>query len=103
MQLETGDTADYRASANGMEVEILREDETVLAAVYESWEPIAAALRALYQQELDGFSHEPAQPEEQLAEEQPDFGNPLRQSRSRRSPLPPSPVIRANRTICPTI
>lgn len=76
MQLETGDTADYRTSANGMEVEILREDETVLTAMYESWEPIAAALRALYQQELDGFSHEPAQPEEQLAEEQPDFGNP---------------------------
>ncbi len=43
MQLETGDTADYRASANGMEVEILREDETVLAALYESWEPLAAA------------------------------------------------------------
>lgn len=76
MQLETGDTADYRASATGMEVEILREDETVLAALYESWEPLAAALRALYQQELDGFSHEPAQPKEQLAEEQPDFGNP---------------------------
>ncbi|NBH79613.1 helicase SNF2 [Clostridiaceae bacterium] len=76
MQLETGDTADYRASANGMEVEILREDETVLAALYESWEPLAAALRALYQQELDGFSHEPAQPSKQLAEEQPDFGNP---------------------------
>ena len=76
MQLETGDTADYRASANGMEVEILREDETVLAALYESWEPLAAALRALYQQELDGFSHEPAQPSRQLAEEQPDFGNP---------------------------
>ena len=76
MQLETGDTADYRASATGMEVEILREDETVLAALYESWAPIAAALRALYQQELDGFSHEPAQPEEQLAEEQPDFVNP---------------------------
>ena len=76
MQLETGDTADYRTSANGMEVEILREDETVLAAMYESWEPIAAALRALYQQELDGFSNESAQPEEQLAEEQPDFGNP---------------------------
>ncbi len=76
MQLETGDTADYRTSANGMEVEILREDETVLAAMYESWEPLAAALRALYQQELDGFSHEPVQPEEQLAEEQPDFVNP---------------------------
>ncbi|NBJ74115.1 helicase SNF2 [Neglecta sp. X4] len=76
MQLETGDTADYRASANGMEVEILREDETVLAALYESWEPLAAALRALYQQELDGFSHEPAQPSKQLAEEQPDLGNP---------------------------
>ena len=76
MQLETGDTADYRTTDKGMEVEILREDETVLAALYESWEPVAAALRALYQQELDGFSHEPAQLKEQPAEKQPDLGNP---------------------------
>ena len=81
MQLETGDTADYRTSINGMEVEILREDETILATLYESWEPVAAALRSLYQQELDGFSHEPAQTKEQPIEEQaaagqPDFGNP---------------------------
>ena len=47
-----------------------------LAALYESWEPVAAALRALYQQELDGFSHEPAQLKEQPAEKQPDLGNP---------------------------
>ena len=81
MQLETGDTADYRTSINGMEVEILREDETVLATLYESWEPVAAALRSLYQQELDGFSHEPVQTKEQpIGEpetaEQPDFGEP---------------------------
>ena len=81
MQMETGDTADYRTSINGMEVEILREDETILATLYESWEPVAAALRSLYQQELDGFSHEPAQTkeqpiEEQATAEQPDFGNP---------------------------
>ena len=81
MQLETGDTADYRILANGMDVEILREDETILATLYESWEPVAAALRSLYQQELDGFSHEPAkvkeQPiEEQATAEQPDFGEP---------------------------
>ncbi|RKI67801.1 helicase SNF2 [bacterium 1xD42-67] len=76
MQLETGDTADYRTSINGMEVEILREDETILATLYESWETIAAALRSLYQQELDGFSHEPAQTKEQPIEEQPDLGNP---------------------------
>ncbi|MEY8284621.1 SNF2-related protein [Lachnospiraceae bacterium 50-23] len=81
MQLETGDTADYRTSSNGMEVEILRDDETVLATMYESWEPIAAALRTLYQQELDGFSHEPVQTKEQPigepeAAEQPDFGEP---------------------------
>lgn len=76
MQLETGDTADYRTTDKGMEVEILREDETVLAALYESWEPVAAALRTLYQQELDGFSHEPAQLKEQPAEKQPDLGNP---------------------------
>ena len=76
MQLETGDTADYRTSPNGIEVEILRDDETILATLYESWEPIAAALRSLYQQELDGFTHEPVQTKEQLIEEQPDFGNP---------------------------
>ena len=92
MQLETGDTADYRILANGMEVEILREDETILATLYESWEPVAAALRSLYQQELDGFSHEPAkvkeQPiEEQATAEQPDSGE---------SPAPePGPRITA--------
>ena len=81
MQLETGDTVDYRISPNGIEVEILRDDETILATLHESWEPIAATLRSLYQQELDGFSHEPVQTKEQLIEEQaaaeqPDFGNP---------------------------
>ena len=79
MQLETGDTADYRISANGMEVEILRDDETILATLYESWEPIAAALRSLYQQELDGFSHEPVQTKEQPIgepEAEEHFGEP---------------------------
>ena len=65
MQLETGETADFRALEKGLEVEILREDETVLATVSQDWEQLAAALRALYQQELDGFSHEPAQQMEQ--------------------------------------
>lgn len=101
MQLETGDTADYRTTDKGMEVEILREDETVLAALYESWEPVAAALRALYQQELDGFSHEPAQLKEQPAEKQPDLGNPPAPEPAPRMTTTLSPVIRANRTTCP--
>ena len=59
MQLVTGETADFRASTTGMEVEILRPDEAVLATLYAQWVDYAAVLRALYQQELDGLSHEP--------------------------------------------
>lgn len=63
MDLVTGETADYRATTTGLEVEIIRDDDKILATVSASWKELAAVLRALYQQELDGFSHTPVQRE----------------------------------------
>ena len=63
MGLVTGETADYRATTTGLEVEIIRDDDRILATVSASWGELAAVLRALYQQELDGFSHTPVQRE----------------------------------------
>ena len=60
VELMTGDTADYFTSTTGIEVEIQDKFSSRRAS---SWENIAPVLRALYQQELDGFSHEPVQKE----------------------------------------
>ena len=60
MELVTGDTADYFTSTTSIEVEIHDKFSSRRSA---SWENIAPVLRAMYQQELDGFSHEPAQKE----------------------------------------
>jgi len=58
--LETGDAADYFTSTISMEVEIQDKFGTKLAL---SWEAVAPILRALWLQELDGFTHEPVQRE----------------------------------------
>ncbi len=58
--LETGDIADYFTSTVSMAVEIQGKFGTKLAL---SWEAVAPILRALYQQELDGFTHELVQRE----------------------------------------
>ena len=63
MDLVTGEAADYRTTTTGMEVEIIRDDDKILATVSAAWGELAAVLRALYQQELDGFSHTPVQRE----------------------------------------
>ena len=63
MGLVIGEAAGYRATTTGLEVEIIRDDDKILATVSASWRELAAVLRALYQQELDGFSHTPAQRE----------------------------------------
>ena len=63
MDLVTGEAADYRTTTIGMEAEIIRDDDKILATVSASWKELAAVLRALYQQELDGFSHTPVQRE----------------------------------------
>ena len=56
--LETGDTADYFASAAGLEIDIQDKFNTRLSM---SWDEAAPVLRVLWLQELDGFTHEPEQ------------------------------------------
>ncbi len=58
--LETGDIADYFTSTVSMAVEIQDKFGTKLSL---SWEAVAPILRALWLQELDGFSHESVQRE----------------------------------------
>ena len=56
MELATGETADFFATTTGFEVDIHDKYNSRRTA---SWEEISPILRALYQQEQDGFSHEP--------------------------------------------
>ena len=53
----SGEAADYFASANGLMVEIQDKFHTRLSY---TWDEIAPILRAMYQQERDGFFHDPA-------------------------------------------
>ena len=63
MDLVTGETADYRATTTGLEVEIIGADDKVLATLSAPWSELSSVLRAAYRQELDGFTHIPAQRE----------------------------------------
>ncbi len=56
MELTTGETADFFATTTGFEVDIHDKYNSRRSA---RWEEIAPILRALYQREQDGFSHEP--------------------------------------------
>ena len=58
--LETGDTADYFASTISLEVDI---QDKFITRLSMSWDEVAPVLRALWLQELDGFTHEPVQRE----------------------------------------
>ena len=65
MTLLSGETADYFASTNGIAINIHDKFNTNLSF---GWNEIAPVLRAMYEQERDGFSHEPTtQPPEQPA------------------------------------
>ena len=57
MEFITGETADYYADTNSLKVDIQDKYNSRRSM---SWNEAAMLLRALYQQELDGFSHEPA-------------------------------------------
>lgn len=73
MTLLSGETADYFASANGLAINIHDKFSTHLSF---GWNEIAPVLRAMYEQERDGFSHEPTtqQPElPSLAQEAADY------------------------------
>ncbi len=56
MELTTGDTADFFATTTGFEVDIHDKYNSKRSA---RWDEIAHILRALYQREQVGFSHEP--------------------------------------------
>ena len=56
MELTTGETADFFATTTSFEVDIHDKYNSRRSA---RWEEIAPILRALYQREQDGFSHEP--------------------------------------------
>ena len=45
LNLETGDTADYRTTAQGMELEVLDAEEKRLAVLYFRWDEVAPLLR----------------------------------------------------------
>ena len=56
MELTTGEVADFFATTTGFGINIHDKYNSKRSA---RWEEIAPILRALYQQEQDGFSHEP--------------------------------------------
>ena len=45
MELETGDTADYRTTSEGIELEVLDADEKRLAMLFFRWDEVAPLLR----------------------------------------------------------
>ena len=59
IRLAAGGTVDYSTSTTGMEINV--HSSMVTSNRYMGWALIPSILRALYQQELDGFSHEPVQ------------------------------------------
>ena len=62
MELETGDTADYRTTSEGIELEVLDADEKRLAMLFFRWDEVVPLLRGLYARQLDGFGREQAEP-----------------------------------------
>ena len=62
MELETGDTADYRTMPEGIELEVLDAEEKRLAMLFFRWDEAAPLLRGLYARQLDGFGQERPEP-----------------------------------------
>ena len=84
LNLETGDIADYRTTAQGMELEVLDAEEKRLAVLYFRWDEVAPLLRGMYPvswMALDRSS------QNQLPNPRPSIPRPW-------------PSIRAIRTIC---
>jgi N12 class adenine-specific DNA methylase len=70
MELTTGETADFFATTTGFEIDIHDKYNSRRSA---RWEEIAPILRALYQREQDGFSHEPVLREPANLEGKPSY------------------------------
>ena len=62
MELETGETGDYRTTPNGIELEVLDAEEKRLAVLSFRWNEVAPLLRGLYARQLDGFGQERPEP-----------------------------------------
>lgn len=62
LNLETGDIADYRTTAQGIELEVMDAEEKRLAMLYFRWDEVASLLRGMYARQLDGFGQEQPQP-----------------------------------------
>ena len=62
MELETGDTADYRTMAEGIELDVLDADEKRLAMLFFRWDEVASLLRGMYARQQDGFAQEQPEP-----------------------------------------
>ncbi|MCR0367745.1 helicase SNF2, partial [[Clostridium] innocuum] len=69
LNLETGDIADYRTTAQGIELEVMDAEEKRLAMLYFRWDEVASLLRGMYARQQDGFGQEQPQP----AAESPTF------------------------------
>ena len=61
MELDTGDTADYRTTSEGIELEVLDADEKRPAMLYFRWDEVASLLRGQYARQMDGFGREQAE------------------------------------------
>lgn len=62
LDLETGDIADYRTTAQGIELEVMDAEEKRLAMLYFRWDEVAPLLRGMYARQLDGFGQERPEP-----------------------------------------
>ena len=62
LNLETGDIADYRTTAQGIELEVMDAEEKRLTMLYFRWDEVAPLLRGMYARQLDGFGQEQPQP-----------------------------------------
>ena len=69
LNLETGDIADYRTTAQGIELEVMDAEEKRLVMLYFRWDEVASLLRGMYARQQDGFGQEQPQP----ATESPTF------------------------------
>ena len=62
LNLETGDIADYRTAAQGIELEVMDAEEKRLAMLYFRWDEVAPLLRGMYARQQDGLGQEQPQP-----------------------------------------
>ena len=106
MELETGDTADYRTTPEGIELEVLGADEKRLAMLSFRWNQVAPLLRGLYARQLDGFGQERPEPPAYHAETvavYPGYKNHLPydvviQTLRTNEPEPPAPAAEPEKT-----